>query len=231
MTALHPNGMHHIALTTGDIKAQIEYFSDVLGAKLVGFYWMHGTEGKFHAFLELSPSSTVAFVYGAGIKDIPATLDVTHARTPGHDCAPGTMQHFALNVDSIDDLLAMRDRIRSRGIACFGPVDHGMCTSIYFAGLEGLNLEVSTSAEAINPQVWIDQEVVDLAGISAEELARYKNPAEFRAPLGSVAQPGLDPSKPQMAYDPEVYKVMLATPDEVLSASNDFAAPPANPAP
>jgi len=228
---LHPNGMHHIALMTSDIKQQIEYFTDVLGARLVGLYWMHGTEGAWHGFLELSASSTVAFVQTPVVKDIETSLDITHARTPGHPCAAGTMQHFAMNVDSEDDLLAMRDRIRSRGIPCFGPVEHGMCTSIYFAGLEGLNLEVSTSNEAIDPQVWIDQEVVDLAGISAEELARYKNPAAFDAARGSVIQPVYDSAKPHMAYEPEAYKMMLAMPDEMLSAASNFSAPPANPAP
>lgn len=228
---LHPNGMHHIALMTSDIKRQIEYFSDVLGARLVGLYFMHGTEGYWHAFLELSASSVVAFIQTPAVKDIETRLDVTHARTPSHPCAAGTMQHLALNVDSVDDLLAMRDRIRSRGVTCFGPVDHGMCTSIYFAGLEGLNLEISASEEAINPQVWIDQEVVDLAGISVEELARYKNPAAFDAPRGSVAQPVYDQAKPHMAYEPEAYKMMLAMPDEMLSASSEYSAPPANPAP
>ncbi|MEY4372888.1 MAG: hypothetical protein RL219_1657, partial [Actinomycetota bacterium] len=28
--ALHPNGVHHLALSTTDIKAQIEFFTDVL---------------------------------------------------------------------------------------------------------------------------------------------------------------------------------------------------------
>jgi catechol 2,3-dioxygenase-like lactoylglutathione lyase family enzyme len=228
---LHPNGMHHIALMTSDIKQQIAYFSDVLGARLVGLYWMHGTEGAWHGFLELSASSSVAFVQTPVVKDIPITPDVTHARTPGHPCAAGTLQHLALNVDSIEDLLAMRDRIRSRGIPCFGPVDHGMCTSIYFAGLEGLNLEVSTSREAINPQLWIDQEVVDLAGISPEELNRYKHPLAFVDGNGSVAQPGWDKNKPHMNYDHEVYQMMLSLTDEQLSAASSFSTPPAAPAP
>jgi catechol 2,3-dioxygenase-like lactoylglutathione lyase family enzyme len=227
---LRPNGMHHIALSTAMMKQQIEYFSDVLGARLVGFYWMHGTEGAWHAFLELSPSSTVALVQMPQIADTPSTLDVTHARTPGHPCAPGTMQHFAFNVDNDEQLLAMRDRIRSRGIAAFGPVDHGMCKSIYFAGLEGLNLEVSTSREAIDPQVWIDQEVVELAGISPEELQRYKNPVAFAA-KEAVPQPGWDKAKPHMNFPPEMYQVMMGMTDEQLSAANSYAAPPANPAP
>ena len=106
-----------------------------------------------------------------------------------------------------------------------------MCKSIYFAGLEGLNLEVSTSATAIDPQVWIEQEVVELAGISPEELARYKNPAEFVSTGGVVPQPVYDPAKPHMSYPPEVYQAMLGMPDEQLSAMNDSSKPPAVPAP
>lgn len=228
---LRPNGMHHIALATARIKEQIEFFSDVLGARLVAFYWMHGTEGAWHAFLELSPSSTVALVYTPQIKDIPTTLGVTHAQTPGHPTAAGTMQHFAFNVDNEEQLLAMRDRIRSRGIPAFGPIEHGMCTSVYFAGLEGLVLEISTSRAPIDPKVWIDQEVVELAGISPEELKRYKNPAPFVATNGPVPQPAYDPSKPHMRYDEPVYQAMLGMSDEQLSAASNFSAPPANPAP
>ena len=34
-----PNGVHHLALATGDIKQQIAFFTDVLGMELVAFYW------------------------------------------------------------------------------------------------------------------------------------------------------------------------------------------------
>jgi catechol 2,3-dioxygenase-like lactoylglutathione lyase family enzyme len=218
--------MHHIAISTADMKGQIEYFTDVLGARLVGLYWMHGTEGKWHGFLELANGSSVAFVCGPDMKDIPAKLDVTHARTPGHSCAPGTMQHFAFNVDNDEELLAMRDRIRSRGIVVFGPIDHGMCKSIYFAGLEGLNLEVSTSKERIDQEIWIDPEVVAMVGISSEELKRYKAPAAFAAQTGSVPQPAYDPSKPHMHYPDEQYRAMISMPDDVLSAASNYSQPP-----
>ena len=40
------NGVHHLAVCTGDIKAQIEFFTDVLGAELKALYWMHGVDGR-----------------------------------------------------------------------------------------------------------------------------------------------------------------------------------------
>ena len=33
-----PNGLHHLAIATADIKAQIEFFSDVLGMELVALW-------------------------------------------------------------------------------------------------------------------------------------------------------------------------------------------------
>jgi hypothetical protein len=108
------------------------------------------------------------------------------------------LQHLAFNVDSRDDLLAMRDRIRSRGLQVLGPINHGFCQSIYFAGPELLSLEVTWAPHALDPQEWIDPEVVGLCDIDADELAAMTNPAPHTSPAGSVPQPPIDPSKPSL---------------------------------
>lgn len=221
-----PNGVHHLAISTADIKAQIEFFSDVLGCELVALYWMHGVKGAWHGFLKLNDSSYVAFVQMETIKDIESIPQVTHAGNGGGASAGGTMQHVAFNVDSLDDLLAMRDRIRSRGINVMGPIHHGMCDSIYFAGPEGLTLEVATSAAAIDGNHWIDPEVVGLAGISAEELARYRSPEPFTRPDEPLPNPPIDWSKPHMVYPRSVYEKLMATPDEVITSSFSDTVPP-----
>ncbi|MEX0847049.1 MAG: VOC family protein, partial [Ilumatobacteraceae bacterium] len=59
--ALHPNGINHLAIATRDMKAQIEFFTDVLGGELKALYWMHGVADTFHGFVELSPSCYLAF--------------------------------------------------------------------------------------------------------------------------------------------------------------------------
>lgn len=220
------NGLHHLAISTGNMKAQIEFFSDVLGMELVALYWMHGVEGTWHGFLRLNDTASVAFVQNDKIKATKPNLGVSHAGSPALPSAPGTMQHLAFNVDSDEELLNMRDRIRSRGINVIGPLDHGMCKSIYFAGLEGLSLEVATSAAAIDARAWIDPEVQALAGISNEELARYKRPAAYRGEGGKLKQPPMDPSKPHQAYPPEMYKVLLAMPDEEVTKRLSVPEPP-----
>lgn len=221
-----PDGLHHLAISTADMKTQIAFFTDVLGLELVALYWMHGVEGAWHGFLRLDDRQSIAFVQTRDAASVAAKIGITHAGNPGATSAPGTMQHLALNVDGDAALLAMRDRIRSRGVPVFGPIDHGFCKSIYFAGPENLSLEVSTSAAPIDPRTWIDPEVVGLCGIDAEELARFTSPPRYDGEGGTVPQPAYDPAKPHQVYPERQYQAMLATPDEVLTRAMSFTEPP-----
>ena len=210
-------GLHHLAISTANMKEQIEFFTDKLGMELQALYWMHGVENTWHGFLRLNDESSIAFVCNPEIADIPQVLGETHAGNAAANSAPGTMQHLALKVADHSELLAMRDRLRSKGVPVLGPVEHGMCCSIYFAGPERLTLELSYSNEPINNEAWIDPEVVELAGISAEELVRYKNPAGYVDEGGAVAQPGIDAPGPHMTNYPEGhYEMVLTVPDEVV---------------
>lgn len=222
----HLNGIHHLALMTADVKTQIEFFSDVLGMKLKALYWMHGVEGYFHAFMELNPHCCVAFVAAPAVKDIPTEFGVSHAGNPTKPCAAGTMQHLAFNVDDDDALLAMRDRIRSRGVRVLGPLDHGFCKSIYFAGPENLVLEVSTSRSAIDAEAWIDPQVVALNGISAAELARYKNPAAFGDSGGALAQPASGTGKPEYTQMDPAFAHAFNLDDDVVTRAMSETTPP-----
>lgn len=223
---LKANGIHHLAISTADIKGQIEFFTDVLGMELVALYWMHGVEGAWHGFLKASDHCYLAFVQMDAIKDLPIEYGRTHAGSGALPSAPGTMQHLALNADTPDELLALRDRIRSRGVNVLGPIDHGMCQSMYFAGPEGLTLEIATSAQAIDDRAWIDPEVVELAGITAEELARYRAPAAFQDAGGGVPQPPVDPAKPHMHYPPAVYQRIMAMSDQAVFETSSMPTPP-----
>jgi catechol 2,3-dioxygenase-like lactoylglutathione lyase family enzyme len=222
-----PNGIHHFAICTADIKGQIEYFTDVLGMELVALYWMHGVEGAWHGFLKLNDQSSIAFVQTPDVGKIPIEIGRTHSGNPGGPSAPGTLQHIAFNVDTEAELLTMRDRIRSRGIDVFGHIDHGFCKSIYFAGPENLCLEVSTSeGQAISAEAWIDPEVVALAGISAEELKRFKAPAAFSRPANPVDQPAFDPAKPHLSFPPAVYQAIFGRSDEQTFVRMSETTPP-----
>lgn len=210
-------GLHHLAISTGNIKAQIEFFTDKLGMELVALYWMHGAKDTWHGFLRMNDESSVAFVQSPEISKIVPQLGVTHAGNPTAISAGGTMQHLALKVRGMSELNAMRDRLRSKGVPVLGPVDHGFCTSIYFAGPEGLSLEFSFSDDPIDPQSWIDPDVVARAGISPQELERYKRPASVEKLGGPVERPDARAPGPHMTnYPPGVYEKLIALPDSAI---------------
>ena len=219
-------GLHHLAVCTANMKEQIEFFTDKLGMELVALYWMHGVPNTWHGFLRLNDESSIAFVCNPDIEAIETELGKTHAGNPGANSAGGTMQHLALKVTDRTELLAMRDRLRCKGVNVMGPLDHGMCESIYFAGPENLSLELSCSLEPIDAQAWIDPEVVELAGISADELARYKAPADFADAGGTLQNPGPDAEGPHMTnYPPGVWEAIIATPDEVMFQRSESEPP------
>ncbi len=56
---------------------------------------------------------------------------------------PGWVQHLALRVDSMDELLAAKKRLEDYGLEVLGPTDHIMCQSIYFHDPSGHRLELT----------------------------------------------------------------------------------------
>lgn len=220
-----PTGIHHLAVMAGDIKKHIAFFSEVMGCPLVALFDMHGVPGGLHAFLRLNDHSYFSVVQLPDVDKIPIEIGRTHAGSGALPSAPGTLQHLAFNVDSREALLAMRDRIRSHGVNVVGPIDHGMCLSIYFAGPDQMTLEVATSGAALDPAQWIDPAVLAKAGIAPDEAARFTAPAAYQGP-SPVPQPAYDEAMPHMVYPPDIYKQILATPDEVMTARFSHAKPP-----
>lgn len=223
--AQQPTGIHHLAFMAGDIKKHIAFFSEVMGCPLVALFDMHGVPGGLHAFLRMNDYSYFSIVQLPDVDKIPIELGKTHAGNGALPSAPGTLQHLAFGVDTDADLIAMRDRIRSHGINVIGPIDHGMCRSIYFAGPDQMTLEVATSQEAIDPEAWIDPAVLAKAGIDAAEAARFRAPQAYSGP-SPVPQPAYAEDKPHMAYPKEAYLRMIAVPDEVITASASYVHPP-----
>ena len=223
---VQPTGIHHIAVMTGDMKGQIDFFSNVLGMPLVAIFDMHGVPGGIHAFLRLADGCYFSLVQLPDTAGIARTLGVTHAGTGAGNSAGGTMQHLAFHVADEARLLAMRDRIRHKGVNVIGPLDHGMCKSIYFAGPEQLTLEVACPGMAVTPDRWIDPAVLARVGISADEVAAFVAPDGYDGAGGAVPQPPFDPARPHMAYPEEQYRMMLSLPDEALAAMARHNEPP-----
>lgn len=159
-----------LELNTKDMKSTLEYFSDVLALPLVSVKWANQSEGAVRAVMRLNENATISFLFTAQTSEV-VELGVTHSVNAGDSTAAGTLQHNALNVDTVADLLALRDRIRSRGVHCVGPMDHGFCQSIYFAGPDQTALEICTlTTENNDIREWIDPSVIEAIGMTDEEM-------------------------------------------------------------
>ena len=225
MPTQQPDGIHHIAIMSANMKEQLTFFTQVMGFPLVALFDMHGVPGGKHAFLKMAEASYFSIVELAGVGEIPSTLGITHAGTGAGKSAPGTMQHLAFRAPDEAGLLALRNRIRSHGVPAIGPIGHGFCQSIYFAGPEGLTLEVSCAVSEVDPARWVDPKVLTECGISGEEAEAMLNPEPCMAET-SVAQPGYNPAVPQMAYPAGALKMILATPDAAITAQGSYNEPP-----
>ena len=104
-------GLHHLAISTANMR-QIEFFTDKLGMELVAL--LDAWRRTWHGFLR--PMMKAASLLSAiQVGKIEVRMGETHAGNPGANSARGTMQHLALKVRNHDELLAMRDRLRSKG--------------------------------------------------------------------------------------------------------------------
>jgi catechol-2,3-dioxygenase len=88
----------------------------------------------FHLFFMMKDGSTVAFFEAPGLPDAP---EVSH---PAYDL----FNHFAMQVNSMDEVLEWREWLLQNGVEVVGPTDHkGAIYSIYFHDPNGIRLELT----------------------------------------------------------------------------------------
>jgi len=130
--------LHHVAYRCNDARQTAEFYTQVLGLE----YAMALSEERvpstgeahpyMHIFFRMDDGSYVAFFE---LRDSPAM---------GRDAnTPAWVQHLALRVPDEEALLRNKRRIESHGVEVLGPVDHGICRSIYFFDPNGHRLELT----------------------------------------------------------------------------------------
>ena len=125
-------GLHHLTAICSDLGATTAFYRDLLGLALVRegasdddpdarHFWFDAGDGRLLSFLEYPQLA-------------PGSVGV------------GTVQHFALTVDSADEQLAWRDWLRSRGVECTDVLERGGFSSIYTSDPDGHVVEIATHA-------------------------------------------------------------------------------------
>ncbi|MBT5456011.1 MAG: VOC family protein, partial [Rhodospirillaceae bacterium] len=141
------NKLNHFAWRCRDAEETRHFYEDILGLPLAHTIEADNVPSTgeyapyFHLFFQMTDGSFIAFFDLADGKGY----------SP-HPDNPRWVNHFAMEVDSYDDLLAAKARLDEAGVALIGPTDHGFIRSIYFFDPNDLRLEITcrmeTSAEA-----------------------------------------------------------------------------------
>ena len=131
-------GVHHAAFRCRDAEQTIWFYRDVLGLVADGGLMLDEVPGTgendpyLHIFFRMRNGEYIAFF------DAPGSADPDwFRRKESFD------MHFAFEVASEEDLLAMQARIKAHGISALGPVDHGMVKSIYMYDPNGIQIELT----------------------------------------------------------------------------------------
>ena len=142
MARIGIRGLYHYAHPCRDAEETRAFYEDLLGLPLVNFMSAErvpstGEERPYaHMFFAMGDGSYVAF-FDLGRNEMPAPSPNT----------PDWVQHFAMEVGSVDEVLAMKRRLDDAGVEVKGPVDHDIVKSIYFFDPNGLRLEVTARTE------------------------------------------------------------------------------------
>jgi catechol 2,3-dioxygenase-like lactoylglutathione lyase family enzyme len=137
--------LNHVAYPTQDTGATYRFYTEILGFKLVAAVrGDHDPESNTR-----KPHLHTFFAMGSG--EVIAFFDIEGAEKPQRDHLPTWVRHFAMSVDSYDDLVAWRQRLLDRGVRVTEIVDHGgVWYSIYFPDPNDVVLELTYQARALN---------------------------------------------------------------------------------
>ena len=120
----HVQRLNHAVLYVGDVDRSVAFYTATLGFEIA------------HAF------SGAAFLRAKGSNnDHDLGLFAIGAQTPGPQNGRRGLYHLAWQVDTIDDLAAIRESLQETG-ALVGESDHGTSKSLYAQDPDGIEFEV-----------------------------------------------------------------------------------------
>jgi catechol 2,3-dioxygenase-like lactoylglutathione lyase family enzyme len=157
--------LHHVAYRCRDAKETADFYTQVLGLE----YAMAVAEDRVPSTGEAHPYMHIFFRMDDG--SYVAFFELPESPRMGRDeSTPVWVQHLALRVEDEAALLRNKARIESHGVEVLGPVDHGICKSIYFFDPNGHRLELAV--DTTTPEM--AKELAGVSGAMLEEWTRTK---------------------------------------------------------
>jgi catechol 2,3-dioxygenase-like lactoylglutathione lyase family enzyme len=164
--------IHHVAYRCKDAKQTVEW------------YQKHLDMGFVLAIAEDQVPSTKApdpymhIFLDAGGGNVLAFFELPNSPAMGRDDnTPAWVQHIALEVDSMDELLATKARLQAADIDVIGPTDHTLFQSIYFFDPNGHRLELAANTSTPAMMAKLDEVKWDMLNEWAQTRRAPKHAA------------------------------------------------------
>ena len=132
--------IHHVAYRCVDAKQTVEWYAKYLDMKLIlaiaedQVPSTKAPDPYMHIFLDAGGGNVLAFF------ELPTQPPMDRDRN-----TPSWTQHLALEVDSMEAMLATKARMEADGIEVIGVTDHTIFKSIYFFDPSGHRLELAVN--------------------------------------------------------------------------------------
>jgi glyoxylase I family protein len=125
-------GLHHLTLVTADLERAIAFYRDVLGLGIVRDGPSDDDPGIRHVWFGAVDGAAGRLL---SVMEYPELPDGVVGR--------GSTHHFALTVESGDELDAWRDYLRGQGVECTDVFERGGFRSIYLRDPDGHVIEIA----------------------------------------------------------------------------------------
>ena len=199
-------GLHHITLVCTDAQRTIDFYTQILGLRLVKLTVNFDDPGAYHLYFGNQtgqPGSAITF------------FEWKHAKR-GHPGIGGT-HHLALQIPDRSGLLRWKRRLTDLGLHVTGPYHRHYFESIYFNDPDGVILEIAT----YGPGWTIDEPAEELGQHlllpPQEKVVRNRDEAAIREDTWPEPVPTIDPG---MALQHGMHHITAISSD--IQRSQDF---------
>lgn len=132
--------IHHVAYRCRDAKETVDWYVKHLNMDFVLAIAENevpstkAPDPYMHVFLDAGHGNVLAFF------ELPTQPPMDRDQN-----TPAWVQHLAMEVDNMEQLLATKERLQASGIDVIGPVNHTLFQSIYFFDPNGHRLELAVN--------------------------------------------------------------------------------------
>jgi len=174
--------LNHVTYLTANLAATIEFYTEVLGLKLVaaerrklkpadlavpagsslGIEDESALQEQITVMFEMLDASRICFTEVRGLNNWP------------DNPLPRWIKHLAMKVNSLEDLQTAKTALEAKEVAVLGPVDHGLFHSIYFFDqINNVRLEYAYNVTELTEEdsrlAWDALEVWKAGGVPANK--------------------------------------------------------------